>query len=198
MRKDSNIAIMVLAAGASVRMSPHIKQLLPWKNTTLLGSAIATARASNAEEIVTVLGANAQRIKAAMALNGHRFIENKNWKQGMGSSIATGTEYFLNHKKQYNGILIMLADQPLLDSAYLNKMMDDFSTHKKGIVATTYAEKYGVPAVFGKAYYKELKGLSGAEGAKELLARHLNDVIAVDPQGKTVDIDTMADYNKLK
>ncbi|MBG7631334.1 MAG: NTP transferase domain-containing protein, partial [Bacteroidetes bacterium] len=57
MKTEGNIAMLILAAGESKRMN-GIKQLLPWKNTTLLGNAIEQGLNSNVNLVYVVLGAN--------------------------------------------------------------------------------------------------------------------------------------------
>ena len=58
MVEKNKLAVLILAAGASSRMGKP-KQLLPWKNTTLLGHAIAQAKKVSTAVFV-VLGANAE------------------------------------------------------------------------------------------------------------------------------------------
>jgi molybdenum cofactor cytidylyltransferase len=122
MAAPKNIAILILAAGASSRMG-RTKQLLPWQDTTLLGSAIRTARDSNAKSVAVVLGANAESIRGRVNVGrgvktDADFVENTAWETGLGSSIACGTEFLIEKKIVYDGILIMLADQPLIDTEY--------------------------------------------------------------------------------
>ncbi|MGS0528175.1 nucleotidyltransferase family protein [Zobellia nedashkovskayae] len=102
------IAILILAAGASTRMGQP-KQLLPWKDTTLLGHAIQTVKSTDAIEVVTVLGANAKLIQSQIKEE-VIFIQNTDWQSGLGGSIACGTEWLLQSNIEFDGILITLAD----------------------------------------------------------------------------------------
>lgn len=198
MLKKVNIAIVILAAGASTRMEGGIKQLLPWRNTTLLGNAIQNGTASTADDVITVLGAHSKMIRDRIKENGFSFIENRNWQSGLGNSIAFGVRHFLDTNNLYDGILIMLADQPLIDVNYLNDMMTAFQDSEKGIVATDYGNRRGVPAIFGTAYFSELCKLNTDYGAKDILKRYNHDVLPIHPDGKEVDVDTVSDYHKLK
>jgi molybdenum cofactor cytidylyltransferase len=56
------IAIIILAAGSSSRMG-KIKQLLKFKDNTLLETAIEAATASNGNAVFCVLGAHSEIIK---------------------------------------------------------------------------------------------------------------------------------------
>ncbi len=191
-----NVAIVILAAGASSRMG-RTKQLLPWKDTTLLGNAICKAKASDANSVVVVLGANATQIQIGITENDLEIVENKRWASGLGSSIACGTDFLIKKKNRPNGILIMLADQPLIDTAYLNAMMATFNPEQEVIIATAYENRAGVPALFSQNYYKKLTKLDDDSGAKKIIDRHIENVSILNLGQKTVDIDTKSDYEDL-
>ncbi|MCG2460357.1 nucleotidyltransferase family protein [Flavobacteriaceae bacterium F89] len=191
-----NIAILILAAGASMRMG-RAKQLLPWGKTTLLEHSIAMAIGTNAEQITVVLGANANTIKLAVPMNGISHIVNPNWESGLGSSLACGMQLLTKWKSTHDGILIMLCDQPLMDTGFLNSLIEQFKGGQKGIVATRYGERAGVPAIFSTRYFSELATLHKDFGAKNLLDQNKSDVLSIDPQGKAIDVDTFEDYQKL-
>ncbi len=190
-------AILILAAGASKRMG-SIKQLLPWAETTLLGNAIAMAQSSKANKTIVVLGANASVIAAQLPDKEVQFIKNENWASGMGSTIATGIECLLKNGEPYEAVLITLADQPLIDTRYLNLMIDTANKVNKGIVATAYGDRAGVPALFGRPYFKTLMALGAEQGAKEVLIRFKSDIFMLDPGDKSLDIDTKEDYEAIR
>ncbi|WP_430966835.1 nucleotidyltransferase family protein [Spongiimicrobium sp. 2-473A-2-J] len=196
MGEKPQIAVLVLAAGASTRMGGALKQLLPWKDTTLLGHAISQAKASKADDVFIVLGAQASKLRSQFGQNGTTLVENEQWASGMGTSIACGVAYLTSHKKDWDGVLVMLCDQPLVDTAYLNTLIDTFTAN--GIVATDYGGRRGVPALFSKTFFQELALLKEDYGAREVLLRHREDVIVLNGVGKTADVDTPEDYKNLK
>ncbi len=196
MTLPKNIAIVILAAGASSRMG-QAKQLLPWKDTTLLGNAIRKAKTSDANSVIVVLGANAESIRKEISENQIAIVENPIWASGLGSSIACGTDFLIKNKNRPNGILVMLADQPLIDTAYLNAMMAAFNPKQEMIIATAYEIRAGVPALFSKDYYKKLTKLDDDSGAKEIIHSQKENVVVLDFEQKTVDIDTKKDYENL-
>lgn len=191
-----NIVVLILAAGASKRMGSP-KQLLAWKNTTLLGNAIKTAKASKAADVYVVLGANASAIRAEISKAETSAISNKDWQIGMGTSIAAGINYFIEENKSYTAVLILLCDQPLISTAYLDAMIKNFKEKDKGIVATKYGNGAGVPAIFDQKYFKVLMALKGDKGAKKILEHHSTDLLLLDPEGMELDLDTADDYNAL-
>ena len=196
MGKKEQIAVIVLAAGDSSRMQQP-KQVLPWGDSTLLGHAIDVAMKSKANEVYVVLGANVRTIQEQIDLSHIKYIINKDWKKGLGSSIACAVRYLAESDKQYDGLLFMLCDQPLIDTNYLNSMISTFGDGVKNIVATAYKQRNGVPVLYHKKYKRILSTLDGDSGAKEIIAKNSEDVIALSPEGKEVDVDTYAAYQHL-
>ena len=195
MATSRNIAILILAAGASSRMG-ETKQLLPWEDTTLLGNAIQTAQASDADSVTVVLGANATAIRKEIPQTSFRFIENAEWRTGLGSSIACGTKSLSKSLTKVESILVMLADQPLIDTVYLNAMLTAFRKTDRG-VATAYNNRAGVPALFPESYFKRLATLHDDSGAKDIINNVEEGFLVLQPGPKTRDIDTKSDYKKL-
>ncbi|TMM57343.1 nucleotidyltransferase family protein [Maribacter algarum] len=197
MDEKSNIAILVLAAGESSRMGEKVKQILPWKDTTLLGNALEQAKTSMVDAIFVVLGAYEEKIMAEVQLESIAIIKNHNWKDGLGSSIAAGIEHFSSKALSFDALLIMLADQPLIDSNYLNKMMGNWRGNPSKIITTQYESRMGVPAIFGKEYFTELQKLNKDFGAKDIIASHKDAILALNPEGKEIDIDSWETYQEI-
>lgn len=187
-----------MAAGESQRMK-GIKQLLPWKGTTLLGHTINTLKNVQQKFVFVVLGAYQEEIMNAFNLNneGVSIIENTNWKDGLGSSIACGVKHVLNSDQAFDGFLICLADQPLLDYNYYKTIITEFNSGKKTIVASKYKGKIGVPALFHKTIASELLTLKADYGAKEILSKHATQITVVNPEELVRDIDTNEQYLEL-
>ncbi len=195
-KTDTHIAVLILAAGASSRMG-RIKQLLPWKKTTLLGNAIESAQDLENPDIFVVLGAHVDKIKENSVVKNIVCIDHTDWEKGLGSSIAFGIRHIVATRGDYHGILIMLCDQPLIDSIYLNVMVDTLKKNTKGIVATAYGNRVGVPAIFDKKYFPELMELNEDKGAKSIIGKHKYDVSTIRPDGKEIDLDNLEDYKNL-
>jgi len=193
MRKSGDIAILILAAGESSRMGEP-KQLLPWKDGTLLENAIKTAKGSNADDVCVILGANSRDIRAAILEEEIVVLDNPNWKNGLGSSISSGVTHLIESDTYYSGLLIMLCDQPFISSAYLNEIIRLFKENEKKIVATAYDNRAGVPAIFDVKHFQELKGLNDDYGAKKILEKYREGIVMVDAHGKELDLDTPEDY----
>lgn len=192
-----NIAILVLAAGASSRMGTP-KQLLPWNGANLLDSVIKNALVFCPDHVAVVLGANAKEIQAHSIHNkSAQYVIHKNWNLGLGSSIAHGVDFIQKIWQSTRAILILLGDQPLIDMGYLSKMIQTYKGSGKGIIATEYDKGVGVPAIFARSYFSNLAQLNEDIGAKQIIKKFKDDTFLLGPSGKTKDIDTLEDYQKL-
>lgn len=195
--KPKNIATLIMAAGSSSRMGEP-KQLLKWKDTTLIETAISTVLELHCANIMVILGAHYHKIKPIIENYAVKTVYNKNWKKGLGNSIAFGVNHIKNNY-QVEGVLVVLADQPLIHSTYLKGILDIFETDKNQIIATNYQNrKLGVPALFDKSYFQELSSIDGDKGAKSILEKYSDVVITTTLATNVFDIDTEEDYKKLK
>jgi molybdenum cofactor cytidylyltransferase len=192
-----NIAVLVLAAGKSSRMN-GIKQLEKINNKTLLDITLEKLKNIFFDEIYCVLGANADKIKAEITSENIQFIENLNYEKGLSSSIVSGIEYFKKETLNFDGIYILLADQPGIETAYLKSLLVLFKKHKDLIIASNYGNKLGVPAIFPKKYFPELLLIKGDKGAKEFINQRKNEVVYPESSTNFFDIDTKEDLELFK
>nr|WP_299032134.1 nucleotidyltransferase family protein [uncultured Tenacibaculum sp.] len=187
-------AILILAAGSASRMG-KIKQLLPYKNTTLLEWTIEQAQKSVIKNVFCVLGANKDAIEKKLTTNAIITIYNPKYQDGLSTSIVKGIEFSQEHN--FDSALIMLADQPHVTSEYLNSLIKVSKKNPSKIITSNYQGSVGVPAVFPKEYFNKLLNLKGDKGAKNFLLQHNNNVIKVNSSLNLLDIDTPEDYQYL-
>jgi molybdenum cofactor cytidylyltransferase len=194
--KSKIITTLIMAAGGSSRMGEP-KQLLPWKGATLIEKSIDKALQLQMPKPIVVLGANSERIASKIESYPVKIIRNPNWERGLGNSIAFGVNYIQNNH-QVDGVLVILADQPLINASYLKVMLDLFETKKHQIIATKYNNgKLGVPVLFDASYFQELSRIEGDKGAKSILEKYSNLVIITEVTTNIFDVDTKEDYNEL-
>jgi len=173
------------------------KQLLPWGDTTLLNHAIAQAQKTGVPEVFMVLGAHADKIGKSIESPTAEILIHEEWDAGLGSSIAYGIQHITKNTTQLDAVLIMLADQPEVDTEYLNSMIKRFKPGKKQIIASNYSDQLGVPAIFDASYFEKLAQLSGDTGAQQTIKEHAAFVTACSSAKDIVDIDTMKTYKVL-
>lgn len=191
------IAILVLAAGKSSRMQ-SIKQLEKIDNKTLLDISLTKAKQLTTATIFCVLGANSKKIQQEISTKDVPFIENKNYENGLSSSIVAGVHHLKKSTVNYDGVFILLADQPAITTSYLKDMISIFQKNPTKIIASKYDSTFGVPALFSKKYFDALLGIEFDKGAKEFINLHKKEVLCSKLETNFSDIDTKEDLKLFK
>lgn len=170
------------------------KQLLKINDRTLIQRTVETVLKADFETIAIVLGANKELLIPEIIQYPILIIENENYKEGIGTSIAKGTEEILKLDRELDAVIILLCDQVLLYEELLMEIKQLFLERTQTIIASEYADSLGVPALFGKEFFKDLKNLKGDEGAKKIILKNLDSVGKINfPEGE-VDLDTWDQY----
>ncbi len=188
------VALLLLAAGASARMG-RPKQLLPYRGRTLLRHAAETAVASGCAPIVLVTGAVHEALAAEVADLPVQVVRNPDWETGMASSIRTGLT--VAQVARPGAVLIMLSDQPLVTPALLRQLVAQQRRTQAPVVAATYGDAVGVPAVFDRGVFTALENLTGTQGANRLVATLGSAVGLVPFPVGLLDVDTPEQYAAL-
>ena len=188
------VALVLLAAGASSRMGQP-KQLLPYHGRTLLRHAAETAVATGCTPIVLVTGALHDELLPEIAGLPIQPVHNPDWETGMASSIRAGLAAVAAARPR--AVLIMLTDQPLATPALLRQLMAQQQATQVPIVAAAYGDTLGVPAVFDRRVFDDLRQLQGAQGAGRLIAQLGAAVGRVAFPGGLLDVDTPEQYAAL-
>ena len=194
---SGSVPTIILAAGASSRLGQP-KQLVRYQGETLLERAIRMAGESGAAPVIVVLGAHHAEISAAIRLGHATAVYNPFWAAGIASSIHAGLKAVERDAPDSQGALILPCDQVRLSAEHLRALLGAYTGHAEtSIVASTYADVLGIPAVFPRAAFPELMALKGDKGARALLLKPPCPVVEVPFAGGEVDIDEPADLDLL-
>lgn len=191
------IGIIVLAAGASRRMGKP-KQLLKFQGETLIRRMGRIAENTNCRPIIVVLGANADRINVELDWPGVEVVRNEQWQQGMGSSVKEGINKLLEVAPTANAAVFLLVDQPLVNHEHIQKLIEVYEKKRRPIVASAYKQTVGVPALFDRVFFDQLKSIRADRGARFLIKQAGNQVEAVPFPDGALDIDRMEDWEQFK
>ena len=191
-----NIGILILAAGSSSRLG-HPKQLVKINGKTLLQKITETAIASDYSPVAVVLGAYLKKIKPFIENMPVHILENKNWENGMGSSIACGMNFLINKFPKLNAVVILVCDQYLLSEKNILDLVEKYKKTETDIIASKYGNTIGVPALFSKNKFEELLKLNEKVGAKKIINKYLGSTAIVDFSDGVFDLDTEEDLLKL-
>ncbi|GAA4271875.1 nucleotidyltransferase family protein [Aquimarina gracilis] len=194
--QNPKIAQLILAAGASNRMGEP-KQLLPWKNTTLIDHAISQSLVMKEVSTYVVLGAYYDSIYRQISQLPVTVINNPDWERGMGSSIQVGIKAILKDIPTLDAALISLIDQPLIPATHYKDLITSFAKNNVPIVASDLGNRIGVPAIFSKRVFKELVELKEDYGARFIIKKYLKAIKTIPLTDQGIDIDTQEQYQKI-
>lgn len=190
------VGAVILAAGGSFRFG-RPKQLLSFRDKTLVRTTIDAACEAGCSPIVVVIGSDWEKIHAELAHANVIEVQNKNWQRGIGSSIRGGVEALTDHAPDIEAVLLLVCDQPAVDARLIERLIATHEATRKDIVASGYANTLGVPALFARSLFKELLSISDEAGAKSIILQNPERVAELAfPEG-AIDIDTCEDWEKL-
>jgi len=191
----NRIGVILLAAGESARLGAP-KQLLQFRDETLVRGSVKTALAVSVKVVVT-LGERIEILREEITDLPVQVAENEDWKSGMSGSIKVGLKKLTETNEELDGALVMVCDQPLVDRILLEKIIKTFTKTDVLIVACEYQNTVGVPALFHRKLFPEIFALDSPNGAKQLIEKYrARTAVIAFPEG-AIDVDTPDDYENL-
>jgi molybdenum cofactor cytidylyltransferase len=189
---------IVPAAGMSTRLGRN-KLLLPFRGQPLIAHAVDTLMASEVDEIIVVLGHEADQVREAIGNKGVRFVENPDYRLGLSTSVRAG---FAAVPVQTTGIMIYLADQPLLEAGEVDFLIRAFAQAgqaNKSIVVPFFSGQRGNPVVIKATFKDSLLAITGDTGCRRVIKQNPDQVLTVEMDTDHVirDIDTIEAYDRL-
>ena len=191
------VTAVVLAAGQAKRMG-HTKQLLPWGETTVLGQVLRNLRATAVHDSLVVTGHEAEKITAVAAAENVKSIFNPHYAAGeMLSSLQTAVARLPNH---IAAILVMLADQPMVEPDTINQLLEAYWQQKSDLIAPAFKGRRGNPVLIGRAYFKELLALPPGVAPRYLLRQYDESIhlVPVTTDAVLRDLDNLTDYEQWR
>jgi CTP:molybdopterin cytidylyltransferase MocA len=187
------IAGVVLAAGEGRRFGGG-KQLAPLDGRPLLEHALEASEQAGLVPRFVVLGANSDRIEAAVNLQGHEVVLCPDWNEGMAASLRAGVN--AARAAGASAILITLGDQPRVGAAAMRRILASRDGESKAIRAS-YAGKPGHPTLLEDSLFDTLLALSGDEGARGVFDPGFTKVVPCDDVADPTDVDVTGDLEAL-
>jgi len=193
------IPAIVLAAGKSSRMG-RPKAMLPLDGDTFLTRIVRTFADAGVEDIVVVVGHDADAIVASFAaVDGvaARFVDNPDYEQGQLSSLLTGLR--LVDRPGVVGVLMTLVDVPLVSAATVRAVVDRYRSTRAPIVRPVDGSRHGHPVLIDRSLFDALRHADPSAGAKPIIRANVSPAgnVVVDDAGAFADADTPDEYERL-
>jgi molybdenum cofactor cytidylyltransferase len=192
------ISAVVLAAGLSTRMGRN-KLLLSFQDKALVARVADTLLASRIDEVIVVLGHETEKVRAELQGKPVRLVHNPDYQDGLSTSVRTGVDAV---SPDADGIMICLADQPLLEPADVNRIIEGFAEAKqvnKSIVVPFFKGERGNPVILDASLRVAILGIVGDVGCKGVIKRYPEKVYAIEMENDHVvrDVDDVQAYERL-
>ena len=188
-------AAIILAAGASRRMG-SAKPLLDWGGQPLILAEIETLEAAGIDEIVIVLGAAAQHVRARLGRQAHRTVFNPQWPQGRSTSLVTGARALLARAEPPDAVVIQNVDQPTR-AEVLKRLLEELGD---GDAVQPEFDGHGAhPVVVAGRLLPELAMVEEETlGLRAVLEAHPPGRIAIEDPIVSLDLDTPEDLEQAR
>ena len=181
------ISAILLAAGQSKRMNGENKLIKKIQGIPLIKLSVKNILASSIDELIIVLGHQKEIIEKLIDKNEKiKFVFNKNFENGMASSIKVGLN---NLSEKTEAFFICLGDMPMVNKNIYNLLIK--SRSNKEIIVPTYNGQQCNPILFSKSMKKQIMTIEGDVGAKKILQLNKNKILDI----KTNDLSIMKNYN---
>jgi molybdenum cofactor cytidylyltransferase len=186
----TNIAAVLLAAGAATRMGEH-KLLLPLGAETIIQRSVRMLLEAGHTSILVVLGREPENVQANLEGLPCTFVINPDYAtQGMECSLRCVVQHL--HSTAI-ALHMTLADQVFVTPSMHRALIDAHLEQQPLVTASRFGDVIAPPHVFSSQLFDVL-GTPG-HGAKPLIAKHPDRAVFVDqPPDGLFDIDTPEDY----
>ena len=188
------ITVVVLGAGTSSRMGQH-KLLLPLAGKPVIAWSVLAASASQAREVLVILGRDAVAVQEALPPGRYRAVINKRFEHGQGVSLALAVS---STTPEAIGLLVLLADQPFMDTGSIDHVLLAAERESNRIIMGSVNGQAGHPVYLPRRLFAELRAHAGDIGAREIIARE-RSAVRLEPLANDlahVDVDTSEDYQR--
>ena len=166
------LAAVILSGGASRRMGSP-KALLPYQGRPFLEHLLAVTRHPKIGVRRVVLGAHAEPIAKAVALNPEEVVVNADWERGQLSSIQAALRSLPSGT---DGILLCLVDHPLISQSLVDGLVNQFYATRAPVVLPVFEGRRGHPVIFSAVLYDELEHAPLEQGARSVVWAHKANV----------------------
>lgn len=187
------IAAVLMAAGASSRFG-ECKLIKKFASRPMFEYALDALPCDKLCAVAVVSGR--AEILAAAKARGFIPVLNDRPEDGPPRTIRLGMEA----AGDADGIMFMVADQPLLRRESVAGEIDFFAKNANSIVAMGHGARRGNPVIFPREFFDELKALHGERGGGAVMAAHRERIMLyqLENGAELMDIDTASDYIMLQ
>lgn len=196
--REKPVAGVLLAAGTSSRFGERNKLLATLNGEPLVRHAARTLAEAAVDPLVAVVGADGDRVAAALDGLGFSVVENPNYAEGQATSVRAGVRA-VRDASDVAGAVFALGDMPLVAPASVDALVAAYRASEATALAAAYDGERGNPVLFDSRYFGVLANVDGDVGGRDILLSGGDSVLVEtgDP-GVRRDVDTRTDLDSVR
>lgn len=194
---------LILAAGQSRRMG-QCKQLLPYKDGTIIEAVIQPVLESSLDGLVIVANPQVERFLRGYLPEQCFLALNDDPESEMLDSVRIGLGVIKDdfEAAPNDGVMVLLGDQPQLTGGVITTCAEAYRLPRKqsGILTATYKGRRGHPTIFSVDLLQEIEDWPPERRLSDLMDDHADAVrkLPITSCPMPTDIDTPEDYDRLR
>ena len=191
-RKTPRAGCLVMAAGNGARFGEN-KLSACLEGQTLIERTLDAIPADAFSKVLVVT--QYQEVETAARQRDFSTVRNEHPDWGVSHTILLGTRALADCE----GILYLVADQPLLTGDSMRKIVTAWAAAPDFITCAAHEGRRGNPCLFPQDFYPELMALEGDRGGSQVIRAHPDRVRLVEvPQPELTDVDTPETLRQLQ
>lgn len=147
------------------------------------------------QDIVVVVGYQAERIIAETPGVSARFVIHRDYAAGQFSSLRAG----ITSLEKCEAVVVCLADQPHLRAEWIVSLVEVFLRNRPAVVLPVFQDKRGHPILIAASLFQEILTMAPSCSARDLFSCHTDSIqtIEIADAGILYDADTPDDLERI-
>lgn len=194
---DATVGGVLLAAGTSTRFGSGNKLLATVAGESVVRRAATTLCESALDDVVVVVGFEADRIRAELDDLDVAIVHNDAYAAGQHTSVHRGVT--AARDRDWDATVFGLGDMPAVDPTSVDLLLRAYAAGVGRVLPAAFEGKRGNPVLFDASTYEDLLTVADDTGGRRVI-RAADDVALVetgDP-GIVRDVDVDADLERFE
>lgn len=187
---EATVAAVLLAAGTSSRYGDENKLLAAVDGAPMVRRSASPLLDAELDEVVVVVGFEAERVRDALGGLDVRFVENPDYESGQASSVRAGVHALRERDSDVDAAVFALGDMPYVSPESVCALVAAFEAGAGTALAAGYDGERGNPVLFDADNVSALAGQDGDVGGKQvLLSASDGAIVETGDPGVRRDVD---------
>lgn len=189
------VSAVLLAAGSSRRMGRN-KLLLEVAGETVVRRAARAALESGVDEVLVVLGHEAEAVAAELGSLACVPVVNPDHLRGQGTSLRFGLGRI---REDAAAVIVLLADMPFVTAEMIGAVLARYRETGAPLVVSRYGDVQAPPTLYDRRLFAELAGIPDEHCGRRVVRRHESEAARLDwPEAALRDLDVVEDYEEAR